>query len=415
MKFKWRMRGLIRDRFTEWSRLGEGLRAVFTGPVGSHAFSPAARDLLRVGLAVHSIERALPGSPGGNRPVEFEVTLRLEEPDRWSFKALEALQELLSFQGDAAWRWTMGPGASTKAGIVAEGKRETRSVKRIALFSGGLDSTSGIASDRQLTSHTQLVSHYSRQKSVQLGIAKTLEYGPPTQVRIVGMSGRGRGFLHRSFYFLCLAASVASTYKARRIVQYENGILATAMPPAPAYFMTRHAHPVVHRAAEQLFRAVLGGEWVIENPFLKLTKRQCYLAMVAELGAKQAAAVAAMTESCWYTNSNQYLAGHKKANGVPCGVCIPCIVRRTATQVHSGEYNLSRRAVRADPVLSRDLRAYGHFADRALDQEKLIRLFLEMPSYVRGLARGDNVQFTRAELTDLMLRFGREFRDVFPA
>lgn len=415
MKFKWRMRGLIRDRFTEWSTLGEDLRAVFTGPVGSRAFSPAARDLLRVGLAVHSIERALPGSPGGNRPVEFEVTLRLEEPDRWSPEALEALQELLSFQGDAAWRWTMRPGALTKAGFVAEGKPETRSVKRIALFSGGLDSTSGIASDRELTSDIQLVSHYSRQKSAQLGIASALKYGPPTQVRIDGMSGRGRGFLHRSFYFLCLAATVASTYKTHRIVQYENGILATAMPPAPAYFMTRHAHPVVHRLAEKLFRAVLGGEWVIHNPFLKLTKRQCYLTMEEKLGVKQATAVAAMTESCWYTNSNQYLGGHKKANGVPCGVCIPCIVRRTATQVHSGEYDLNRRAVRADPVLSRDLQAYGHFADRALDQEKLLRLFLEMPSYVRGLVRGGNAEFTRAELMDLMRHFAEEFRDVFPA
>ena len=222
-------------------------------------------------------------------------------------------------------------GAAADTGLVVDRiKPENRAVERIALFSGGLDSASGVAHHRELAGRTQLVSHYSRQKSAQLRIAEAIPYGSPTQARVEGLKGRGRGFLHRSFYFLCLGAAVASTYGARRVVQYENGVLAAAIPPAPAYFMTRHAHPFVHRAAERLFGAVLGGDWTVENPFLEFTKRECYQAMAAGIGLERAAQVAGMTESCWYTHSNQYLAGHKKPNGKPCGVCIPCIVRRTA-------------------------------------------------------------------------------------
>jgi hypothetical protein len=248
---------------------------------------------------------------------------------------------------------------------------------------------------------------------VQREIAEKLGYGAPTQVRTDGLRGRGRGFLYRSFYYLCLAAAVATTYGVRRVIQYENGILACAFPPAPPYFMTRHAHPVVHRAAERVFQGVLGGRWTIENPFLKKTKRECYQSMVAELGAKPAAMIKKLTETCWYQNSNQYLGGHEKRNGVACGVCIPCIVRRTATGVQSGEFDLNKRAIRADAVLSRDFEAYRLLAQRALDPKKRVRLVLEMPSYVRGLAHSETPAFSRDELTDLLVRFAREFVDVF--
>src|SRR6202035_4904812 len=101
MKLKWRRRGLNREGFTPWAPMSKELKAIFIGPRGGRPMSGAARDLGRVGLAVHAIERSLPGAPSGNRAVEFEVALHLEDPDRWNSRALLALQELLAFQGDA--------------------------------------------------------------------------------------------------------------------------------------------------------------------------------------------------------------------------------------------------------------------------------------------------------------------------
>jgi hypothetical protein len=258
------------------------------------------------------------------------------------------------------------------------------------------------------------VSHYSRQKTKQATLAAKLGYGPPSQARFEGLTGRGRAFYYRSLYFLTLGAAVASSYRVRKIVQFENGILATAIPPAPAYFMTRHAHPATHRLAEQLFSGVLGGDWKIENPFVARTKGECADDLVASLGEREAKELISHTETCWYLYSNQLAAGRKKPRGMPCGVCIPCIVRRAALKQNEGRYDLNKRAVQSDRILMRDFDAYRIFARRAADKVTRLRLFLELPNYVRDLTRGPAAPLKTDELLGLLYRFAVEFRDAFP-
>jgi 7-cyano-7-deazaguanine synthase in queuosine biosynthesis len=415
MTAKWRVRGLTDRKFGDWRSLSGELSVSLSGPLGKAGLSPRARDLLRVGATVHAIERGLPAAAGTNRPVEFQVRMRLEEPNRWPRKALEALGNLLAFQGDATWQWTMDSGARAASAIdLVRASSDARKIKCVTLFSGGLDSTSGIALSRDEAPRTQLVSHYSRQKTKQAKLAASLGYGPPSQARLQGLSGRGRAFYYRSFYFLTLAAGVASSYEVRRIVQFENGILAAAIPPSPAYFMTRHAHPTMHKLAEQLFSSVLGRDWSIENPFLGRTKGEVVSALVASLGERKANELIAETETCWYLYSNQLGAHRKKQPGTPCGVCIPCIVRRAALKRNEGEYDLGKTAVRSDWMLARDFDAYRIFARRAADLTTRQRLFLELPNYVRDLTRGPAAPLAREELLGLLHRFAIEFRDAFP-
>lgn len=408
MSARFRTVGLA-GRARDWTGLSGDLKVHVGGPCGSVAVTPQARDILRVGSTVFAIERALSGSPGRNRPVEFEVELRLECPDLWTAGALAALGDLLEFQGDARWTWSMSGGVQPGDGIDHTAlAAQDREVSRVVLFSGGLDSTSGIALDDGRAGETQLVSHYSRQKSVQRSLASELGYGVPTQARISGTTGRGRGFLHRSFYFLCLAAFVAETFGVHRLIQYENGILALAIPPSPAFMMTRHAHPRVHEAARRLFAEVLGGTWSIENPFLKLTKRQCFEGRLA--GLVKGTALLSEIESCWYTNSYQLLGGIEKTVGKPCGACIPCLVRRSATRIAEGEI---------DPLASAtaDLLKVGYHAYRTMADQILAggpkRAYLELPSYVRGLTAGAAPILTREELEDLLERFAKEYEDSF--
>jgi len=146
---RWRVRGLTDREFTDW-RLTSEVVVHLSGPLGDMDLSPAARDLLRVGAAVHAIERGLPAAPGTNRPVEFQVQLKLEDPDRWSNTALAALGSLLAFQGDAEWRWTMSRGPRVAFPVdISRASRDTREIDRVTLFSAGLDSTSGIAISRR--------------------------------------------------------------------------------------------------------------------------------------------------------------------------------------------------------------------------------------------------------------------------
>jgi len=418
MMLRWRSRGLSDARFGEWqaASFGDQLQLVMSGPLGSKGLSPASRELLTVGLAVLSIERSLPGYLGTNRRVAFDVKLGLEDPDRWTREAVDALMEILRFQGDATWRWSFEK-VRQMASVDADATTtEGRTIDQVVLFSGGLDSTSGVATLRSKAARIQLVSHYSKQKSAQLAIADALGYKRPTQARVVrrDLEGRGRTFLYRSFYFLCFGAAVASSYDVRNIIQFENGVLATAMPPSPTYFMTRHAHPTIHRHAEVVFSQLLGGRWRIDNPFLGMTKRECVDAMRRAVGPKLSAELTRLTETCWYTNSYQLRANRKKQNGMPCGVCIPCIIRRTAVRTAEGYYDLNQPEVRSDTVLAREFDAYAQFVAWIWKNRKRPnRILLEMPTYVRELAEGTRPSLTRDQLAGLLERFAREFRIAF--
>ncbi|MGN4151757.1 hypothetical protein ACS0Y3_15350 [Burkholderia gladioli] len=417
MKLRWRVRGQTSETYGAWRTLDERikLKTAFSGPLGVAGITASARDLVRVGLAVHAIERALPAALSTNRPVEFDVHLKLEDPERWRGAALQALEALLGFQGDAVWHWKMEGGARVLAGLQDAGASlDQRPIDYVTLFSGGLDSTCGIAGAKQEATRTQLVSHYSRQKSKQRILANSLGYAPPTQIRIAGLTGRGRAFFYRSFYFLCLAAAVASSYGVQRVVQYENGVLATAVPPAPAYFMTRHAHPTIHRMAGKLFAAVLGGDWRIDNPFLYRTKGECVRDLRGLLTPESAALVISQTETCWYQYSNQLAAKRSKPNGVPCGVCVPCIVRRSAVQQQEGYYDLNDPEVRSDPILGRDFDAYKSLVARIHDSNGSARMLLEFPGYVSDLMRGPDPTLSRDDLIKLFQHFAAEFNDAFP-
>lgn len=418
MKLRWRSRGLSDATFGGWqaASFGDQLQLVMSGRLGSKGLSSAARELLTVGLAVLSIERSLPGYLGTNRPVAFDVKLGLEEPDRWTTEAVDALIGLLRFQGDATWRWSFEkirqmPSVDTDATTT-----DGRAIDRVVLFSGGLDSTSGIATLRSKAERIQLVSHYSKQKTTQLAIADALGYKRPTQARVIrrNLGARGRTFLYRSFYFLCFGGAVASSYDVKNILQFENGVLATAMPPSPTYFMTRHAHPAVHRHAEALFSELLGGAWRIDNPFLGMTKRECVDAMRSAVGSKLSDELIKRTETCWYINSYQFRANRKKKNGMPCGVCIPCIIRRTAVRAAEGYFDLNRPAVRSDRVLAREFDAYAQFVTSIWKNRKRPnRVLLEMPTYVREISEGERPSLTRDQLAGLLQRFAREFRIAF--
>jgi 7-cyano-7-deazaguanine synthase in queuosine biosynthesis len=418
MMLRWRIRGLSDAKYGDWqtASFGDQLQLVLSGPLGAASLSSAALEVLTVGLAVFSIERSLPGYFGTNRTAAFEVELGVEDPDRWTKAAIDALVSLLSFQGDATWHWSFDKIKRISSVVSDATTPDKRSIDRVVLFSGGLDSTSGISTLRSSAKSIQLVSHYSKQKSSQLAIAEALGYEPPTQARVVRreLGRRGRTFLYRSFYFLCFGAAVASSYKVKKITQFENGLLATAIPPSPAYFMTRHAHPAVHRFAEVIFSEILGGTWSIDNPFLSCTKRDCVDAMRKEVGPKLSADLIKRTDTCWYTNSYQLRANRKKDNGVPCGICIPCLIRRTALRAAEGFYDLRKSAVRSDPVLAREFDAYSQFVVWIeKNRSKPNRLWLEMPTYVRQVSEGNRPLLPRNQLIGLLERFAREFRAAF--
>jgi 7-cyano-7-deazaguanine synthase in queuosine biosynthesis len=385
------------------------------GPIGPQPMSAAIGDILDIAAVVYRSERLIPRRSASNPNVRYELVVPVSDPDLWRGKPGGTLEELLGFLGMAEWtvQFVQRPRRARRYAVAAPVER---SVARVALLSGGLDSTSGVGAGLVSASDTQLCSFYTRQRTLQAQIAASLGFPAPTQWRLQGGAGRGRSFYYRSFLFLALAAATADTFGAREIVQFETGILAGAIPPVPSLAMTRHAHPRLHRLFAQLLRSVLGDQWRILNPLWQMTKRQAVEAMRRNMSAQKAEAVVAATQSCWNLSAPHVFGVRrfdrqiKRANQ-QCGVCVPCIVRRTALPQERFAFDLRRPAVRNHPKLSAHFLEYAEFLSAIRAAPELSELRRILPAEALDLI--DDGWTDLAALDVLLRRFAQEFFATF--
>jgi 7-cyano-7-deazaguanine synthase in queuosine biosynthesis len=377
--------------------------------IGPEGIDNVAADLIDLGIAVFLIERNLPGKQHTNRALKISLELGIRTPNVWTEAVVKTLSEILLFMGGTHWDFDFFPVKKPDTQVVLS--KETLKSKRVALFSGGLDSLCGAATVCR-DDDTRLVSYYTGQKDLQKGLAASIEMRTPVQwsVRSGSFLGRGTNYLYRSFMFLCLAAVTAQSYGARNILQFENGILASGITPSPSGRSTKHAHYRVHRLCEAVFSKILGGDWTIENPFQHKTKREAFIEMTQKLGDRKARELAEKTKSCWhlYAGYKDERLGKKK-NGEPCGFCVPCLVRQTAHPLQTWR-NLRSDDARNHPI-------HGHF----------FREFYAMLHSIQCARNGSLGDFYTAvgsslydaikprggyelsEVRDLFLRFADEF------
>jgi 7-cyano-7-deazaguanine synthase in queuosine biosynthesis len=387
------------------------------GLLGSNGLSKVAMDLIDIGALVFSIERTLPGKQHVNRVSKIDLGLGLREPQAWTEKAMQALEELMSFMGGTNWNFDFVLNRTLKDFQCAT--KENASVQCVSLFSGGLDSLCGAATICKAPD-IRLVSYYtSHQKDLQKRLAQDLGTPPPIQWgwKPRPPSGRGKSFRYRSFMFLCLAAATAQSYGSNRIMQFENGVLASGVAPSLSIQTTKHAHYRLHRLCETIFSEVLGGKWLIENPFEHKTKREVYLTLESDLGEKRARYLADQTETCWNLYAGFKIKKGKKEikkkNGVPCGFCVPCLIRQTALP-QSAWLDLRSDSARNDPIRGRFFREYYAMLQRiqAVRNGSLGEFYPAMDTFLQDAIqpRGG---YTLAELRDLFLRFSDEFMDTY--
>jgi 7-cyano-7-deazaguanine synthase in queuosine biosynthesis len=384
--------------------------------IGPNGLDSVALDLIDIGELVYLIERNLPGSQHTNRVSKISLKLGLRYPAAWTVKAVKALQEVLLFMGGANWHFEFSEDKTLDAPPL--NMKEDNSIKRVALFSGGLDSLCGAATLCG-KDDVRLVSFYTRQKSLQKRLAKGLDMKPPIQwgCKLEGFSGRGRNFFYRSFMFLCLAAATARSYGANRILQFENGILASGIAPSPSGRTTKHSHHCLHRLCESIFTEVLGGEWIIENPFKNKTKREAYYEMESELGKKKAKNLAKQTETCWYLYAGlkrkEGKKEIKKKNGVPCGFCVPCLIRQTALPQKAWR-NLQSDSVRNHPRHGRFFREYYGMLHRIQEVRNGSRgeFYRAMGTFLQDAVKPRG-GYSIDELRELFLRFADEFMSTY--
>jgi len=391
---------------------GTDLNMRLEGCIGMNGLSPIAADLVDLAATVYQIDRHITSWWAANYPARIQLRMQLRRPNAWSDRAIKALQAALQILGNTPWDIDFESGL--RAAIPKHHKESARKISQVVLFSGGADSTCGAITLRPEAKESQLVSFYTVQKNLQRMLASALGFVAPNQWRMQWAKepGPGRSFYFRSFLFLALAGVVAESWNARTILQFENGILATGIPPTPYWMMTKHAHPRLHLAIAELFSVLFDGSWKIVNPFLTWTKRECVKHAASAMNPEEAMRLLAQTETCWYLRSN-HVPGGKKRPGMPCGICVPCVLRRTAIPNERYQYDLLKDSIKKDKKYGAAFRAYYAFLRKVQHSGNVAAKFYSLlPAAGRNLA-DESGCLKLDDLHKLFRNFAFEFMETF--
>ena len=425
---------------------GRDLSVKLFGEIGKYGLTDKEIDLINFAASIYQGEKLFSRYQRTNPPKIIKIKFQSINPQNWNDVALEYLAKTLGFMGNCKWEIEITP-LKEKIDINRSRSNETlnlsdtRIIKQVILFSGGMDSTCGILDKHNEKEESVLISFYNKQKTLQRSIAmKSLDYKRMVQIRIDWkgkQKGYNKSFLYRSFFFLSLASSIANTYEfdnnIKKVYHYENGMLALAIPPSPAYLMTKHSHPLLHKYFKHFLINYYGGNWEIINPFKLLTKNQAVQKCYEKFSEKQVNKLLIKTETCWYQYSNQLGNNNKnekikKQNNIPCGICIPCINRLTAFEHGTYQFDFSKapksklKNYMNDSLIGINYRAYYDFINQIKstiqvdDKGKTIyntsRFYFIMPGSVRELIDYDqdlNIQ----DLHKLCVKFTEEFERKF--
>jgi hypothetical protein len=224
---------------------------------------------------------------------------------------------------------------------------------RVSLFSGGLDSLCGAVEQASVRDKIVLVSHrpislldgrqqelYDRMRALYPDVPMLRV---PVWVHKVGQEAREYTQRSRSFLYWALALAVSHSVNANGITFFENGIVSLNLPIADQVLRARASrttHPVSLHLLEQLSKLVLDRQFVVDNPYIGLTKTEVFRKIIDNGGGD----LIRSSRSCTRTRSHKGVGWH-------CGCCSQCIDRRIAA-IASGEPNLDPESDYATPVLT---------------------------------------------------------------
>ena len=310
-------------------------------------FDKEAAEFAYFCAAIYGCDRAVRRDSGnGDRWTrELSVEIPINDPDRWE-GCKETGEKMLEFLTGDIWRLTF---VSDSVPLFGYPFRKTRSNFRktkhakgsaVSLFSGGLDSITGIIDWLEDNPEELLIlastydHHAENAKSDQDRILPYLNSAYPNRTtRFVARSGlltKGDdiNFRSRSLTFLgngVLAASFIG--KDTKILIPENGAIALNFPLSRSRsgsLSTRTAHPHYINQFNQ-FLADLEFSYFVINPYQFKTKGE-----ILDKCQNQAflRSIYQNSESCGKRGYTKKYWHDRRA--IACGHCVPCIFRQAA-------------------------------------------------------------------------------------
>lgn len=348
----------VRQHGGQWVQLGDGRvrRSLFRfshhDSEGSSFRQPLARDLVRIGPAFFLADRFFRRPRRlGQRCRKIEVEVGVEEPARWNRLGRE-LADWAGFVTHDHWRLRF-------VRVPAPRRRLTpspRSGTAVALYSGGLDSLCGTALALRsgvqpvYVTHSppgrQAVMRITRSLRQALGAGDTPDPWVSFRLQAIPYTRQGmrslfpeRSRRSRALFFLSLAGAVAIERNIPLVLLNENGVMGINLPMEPfntGMNISRHAHPSTLRQFESILRSLWpwpGVQPAVRNLLADLTKADAVCAL------RSASRLAVETVTC--ENAGQQIAmlrhhfARSRSKVVECGLCVPCLVRRSAL-AHAG-------------------------------------------------------------------------------
>jgi hypothetical protein len=273
------------------------------------------------------------------RNYRFEIAVR--EPDFWNqSKVRNALIETLDFlSGDTfeiAFCKNHSPTPLSEYLDFGRANPNPEGVKRVLLFSGGLDSLAGAVEEIfhhqrrvALVSHKPVSHVAARQTKLFSRICQSV-HDPRQRPLHLSITANKKGELEaewtqrtRSFLFAAMGGVVAHLFKLNEVYFYENGVVSVNLPLAGHEYgarASRTTHPLSLAGFANILSLAFGRPFAVINDYTWLTK-QDVAARLKALGYSQ---LATDSVSCMHTRQTTEGQPH-------CAMCSQCVSRRFAT------------------------------------------------------------------------------------
>lgn len=269
----------------------------------------------------------------------FTFVIPCRNPHFWnSTEVKDKLCEILEFLSEDRFRfdfipWTPQP---EKQYLKLYGdERPYKNADCVALFSGGLDSLSGVIDDCISGCKPLLVSHNSRstmnrvQKDLRASLhQKFPQWDFPHLSLCVHRSGEEKAKEYtqrtRSFLYFSLACLVAYQCGLNTVRFYENGEISINIPLLPqniGALLTRTTHPKFIKDFSHFAEIVFKRKFELINPFIFMTKGE----VAKKMDDNGCGELIGASVSCAHTWKLTKLHNH-------CGTCSQCVDRRFAIE-----------------------------------------------------------------------------------
>lgn len=306
---------------------------------------PELRDLILIAAYVLAADQAVPRGTAEDTDMgerwrrDFRFVFGVDRPALWSRPDITScLRDTLSFLSEDYYTLEFQQGSirPNEQLSLSNPKGDPMiswdHIDDVLLFSGGLDSLGGAVSQfLHQKRNVILVSHRSAEKTWktqrclvsdlrELASDRVLPHVAIRVQRHDDSLRRERTQRTRSFLYAAIAATVAHLVGRRRVLFYENGVVAMNLPVSRQVVgakATRTAHPKVLKGFARLVSLVLGHDFAVENPFELLTRAE----VIRSIGDHGGAGLIKHSVSCAYV--------HKSSTQYPhCGVCSQCVDRQ---------------------------------------------------------------------------------------